>query len=150
MKTKIAALIIVAGSLATGALADNSAATFFPALSNVTSSLLITSQIMSTPRLPDGAELSCLAVVPELAVKPAILSENDLGILFTASPRLSNTTAHQLPPDYGSIPIQTTAPRVVFSMTPAPSSFNEPDRTAYWYPSVTFRFDFSSRRDRRS
>lgn len=146
MKTRIAALVLAAGILTAGALADDSPATSTSAAvpASIVSPAPALDQIADTPHLPGAVELYGSGAAQGLAARQPAPSENDAGVSHHAgNGHVIAFSYHvQVLPDTGSFLAPVRARTVVVSVPPSPVFDYDTEYPALWFPSVSFRFDF--------
>ena len=134
MKTKTtAALVLALSFLSTGAFAENT----------------------TVPPMPTPEASAASAPAPDrvtatagLTAKQIAQLEHDFNAKYRPDEGLASNFADQVLSDTRAIFAQAESPTVVFSEPPSPAFSYDSHAQAYWYPSVSFHFDWG--RNRRS
>jgi hypothetical protein len=125
MKTKtFSALALAFGILSTGAFADDT----------------------TVPSEPASNAKAATAPAPDLTAKQIAQLEHDFNAKYRANDGLAKDFSNQVLPGDRTMPIQAEFPTVVFSEPPSPAFYYDANAPAYWYPSVSFHFDWSRNR----
>jgi hypothetical protein len=134
MKTKTtAAMVLALGIISTGVFAENTTVPPAPA------SIAIAAPASAPARV---------TATPGLTAKQIAQLEHDFNAKYRPDEGLAQNFADQVLPETRVILSQAKSPTVVFSVPPSPAFSYDSHALAYWYPSITFRFDWG--RNRRS
>ena len=139
MKTKnIAALVVALGILSPGAFAQGTPISPAPA----------TERSTSAPQSPDTGDPTRVAAAPEPTAKQIAQLECIFNAKYHANDGLAQQFADRIRPATHARLDRVESPTVVFSEPPSPAFSYDSHALAYWYPSVSFHFDWG--RNRRS
>jgi hypothetical protein len=144
MKTRIAAFILAAATLTTGAFAGNPPATQAPAPGAIEASAPAPDQIARTSQLPSAAELYGDGAPQWLTAEEAARSENSPNVTHQAGngQAIAFSYQGQVLPDTSSFLTQAPSPALVYSTPPSPAFDFGSNDPRVWYPSISLRFDF--------
>ncbi len=142
----IAALVLAASFLTTGGFAENTVATPASPPTVVAAPTPALDRIASTTNLPGAEDPAHVAAMPEPTDKQIAQLEHEFSATYQASDGLEKKLADQTLRDARAIVDHTEQPTIVFSEPPFPVFSHDANAPAYWYPSITFRFDWGRNR----
>ncbi|HTZ21050.1 MAG TPA: hypothetical protein VMC06_09230 [Opitutaceae bacterium] len=147
MKTKnTAALVLALGILSVRASADNT--TVLPAYAPSTNAASppAPAQIASTPQSSSASDSARNSALSGATAKQIAQFEHDFNAKHRPYEGLAQNLTNQVLPGIGASLAKAQAPRVVFSEPPSPAFYYDSNAPAYWYPSISFHFDWGRNR----
>jgi hypothetical protein len=148
MKTKITALVLALGFISTGAFAENTTVPPALAANAIATPALAPDRAAALAQSPGTGGSARVTTSPDLTAKQISQLEHVFNAKYQPDERLAQNFADQVLPDARVILSHAKSPTIVFSEPPSPAFSYDSHAPAYWYPSVSFHFDWG--RNRRS
>jgi hypothetical protein len=149
MKTKITATLVLAlGFISTGAFAENATVPPLPAANAIATPAPAPDRVASVAQSSGTGGSARVVTSPGLTAKQIAQLEHDVDAKYRPDEGLEQNFAEQVLRGARVNLSQAESPAVVFSEPPSPAFSYDSHAPAYWYPSVSFHFDWG--RNRRS